>query len=128
MSEGGRAFTRRTHTCGELRDEHVGQLVTLNGWVDTARDHAHVVFVDLRDRYGLTQVFFAKEDAPLLEQAQTLRPEDVISVTGKVRSRPKENVNAERATGTVELVVQKLEVLNRAKTPPFEIRDDIKVS
>jgi aspartyl-tRNA synthetase len=128
MSAGGSAYPRRTHTCGELRADHVGQRVTLNGWVHTARDHAHFVFVDLRDRYGLTQVFFGDADAALLASAQSLRPEDVVAIVGSVRARPKENVNAERATGAVELVAEKLVVLNRAKTPPFEIRDDAKIS
>jgi len=128
MSEGGGAFTRRTHTCGEVRPDHAGRRVTLNGWVHTARDHAHFVFVDLRDRYGLTQVLFCDEDETLLREAQTLRPEDVIAVTGRVRARPAENVNAELPTGAVELVAEALEVLNRARTPPFEIRDEVKVS
>jgi aspartyl-tRNA synthetase len=128
MSAGGSAYPRRTHTCGELRADHVGQRVTLNGWVHTARDHAHFVFVDLRDRYGLTQVFFGDGDPLLLTDAKSLRPEDVVAVTGSVRARPKENVNAERATGAVELVAEQLVVLNRAKTPPFEIRDDAKIS
>ena len=122
------AYTRRTHTCGELGADHAGQTVTLNGWVHTTRDHAHFVFADLRDRYGLTQVFFGAADARLLADAKSLRPEDVISVTGKVRARPAENVNAERATGAVELEAIRLEILNRAKTPPFEIRDDARIS
>jgi aspartyl-tRNA synthetase len=128
MSERGSAWSRRTHTCGELRAEHVGQRVTLNGWVHTIRDHAHFVFVDLRDRFGLTQVFFGDTDKFLLVDAKTLRPEDVIAVTGLVRARPQENVNAERETGTVELVAEKLSILNRSKTPPFEIRDEAKIS
>ncbi|MBM4015079.1 MAG: aspartate--tRNA ligase [Planctomycetes bacterium] len=128
MSSGGSAYPRRTHTCGELRPAHVGQRVTLNGWVHTTRDHAHFVFGDLRDRYGLTQVFFGGDDAALLAAAKTLRPEDVVAVSGTVRARPTENVNADRATGAVELVVTQLQVLNRAKTPPFEIRDEAKVS
>ncbi|MSR47505.1 MAG: aspartate--tRNA ligase [Planctomycetes bacterium] len=127
-SPGGRAFTRRTHTCGELRAEHASQRVTLNGWIHTTRDHAHFVFADLRDRYGLTQIFFGDAIANLLAEAKTLRPEDVVAVTGTVRARPAENVNAERATGAVELIVDALEILNRAKTPPFEIRDDAKIS
>jgi aspartyl-tRNA synthetase len=128
MSERGSAYPRRTHTCGELRADHVGQRVTLNGWVHTARDHAHFVFVDLRDRYGLTQVFFGDGDPLLLTDAKSLRPEDVVAVTGSVRARPKENVNAERATGAVELVVERLAILNRSKTPPFEVRDEAKIS
>ncbi len=128
MSQGGSAFTRRTHTCGELRADHVGAQVVLNGWVHTARDHAHFVFVDLRDRYGVTQVFFGDGDGKLLAAAQSLRPEDVVAISGLVRGRPPENVNAERATGAVELVAERLEILNRSKTPPFEIRDEAKIS
>jgi aspartyl-tRNA synthetase len=128
MSAGGSAYPRRTHTCGELRPEHVGRRVTLNGWVHTARDHAHFVFVDLRDRWGVTQVFFGDGDAKLLAAAQSLRPEDVVAIVGSVRARPTENVNAERSTGAVELVAEQLFVLNRAKTPPFEIRDEAKIS
>jgi aspartyl-tRNA synthetase len=128
MGQGAGAFTRRTHTCGELRARDVGRRITLNGWVHTTRDHAHFVFGDLRDRWGLTQVFFGDGDAKLLADAQSLRPEDVVAVSGVVRARPKENVNADRATGEVELVADRLEILNRAKTPPFEIRDDAKIS
>ncbi len=128
MSDGGTAFTRRTHTCGELRLEHVGQRVTLNGWIHTTRDHAHFVFGDLRDRYGLTQVFFGDADPRLLADAQSLRPEDVVAVSGLVRARPAENVNADRVTGAVELAADRLEILNRSRTPPFEIRDEAKVS
>ncbi|HET6163853.1 MAG TPA: aspartate--tRNA ligase [Planctomycetota bacterium] len=128
MSAGGSAYPRRTHTCGELRPEHVGRRVTLNGWVHTARDHAHFVFVDLRDRWGVTQVFFGDGDGKLLAAAQSLRPEDVVAIVGSVRARPKENVNAERSTGSVELVAEQLVVLNRSRTPPFEIRDEAKIS
>src|SRR5688572_32655666 len=79
----------RSHTCGQLRSEHVGQEVTLCGWVDTARDHGGTLFIDLRDRYGKTQVVFAPEGgAEQLEDSRKLRGEDVILVTGKVAPRP----------------------------------------
>ena len=110
----------RTHTCGELRREHVGQEVTLCGWLDSARDHGGAVFVDLRDRYGKSQVVFAPEGGPdLVEQASRLRSEDVLCVSGKVALRPEGTANPRLATGEVELRCHKLVVLNRSKTPPF---------
>ncbi len=111
----------RTHTCGELRPEHVGREVTLCGWVDTCRDHSGVLFVDLRDRYGRTQVVFAPESGDkTLGLAKTLRSEFVISVSGKVATRPEGTVNAKLATGQIELRVRHLEVLNPSLTPPFQ--------
>jgi aspartyl-tRNA synthetase len=121
-------FTRRTHTCGELREHSVDQTVTINGWVDTTRDHHHFVFADVRDRYGVTQVFFGEDSEAVLSAAKELRQEDVVSVTGRVRLRPEDNINLDRATGRVEMVAERLEVLNRAETPPFPIREDQKVS
>jgi aspartyl-tRNA synthetase len=106
----------------------VGRQVTINGWVDTTRDHAHFVFFDTRDRYGITQVFFGEDDAALLQAAKSARPEDVVSITGSVRLRPEDNINPDRATGKVEIVAEKLEFLNRSKTPPFPMRADEKVS
>ena len=111
----------RTHTCGELRAEHKGQIVTVCGWVDTYRDHSGVLFVDLRDRYGKTQVVFAPEGGDeLLVQAKSLRAEDVISVTGAVSPRPEGTVNPKLPTGEVEVRVQRLVVLNKSRTPPFQ--------
>ncbi|MGE3780483.1 MAG: aspartate--tRNA ligase, partial [Pirellulaceae bacterium] len=110
----------RTHTCGELRAASVGQDVTLCGWVDTSRDHGGAVFVDLRDRYGKTQVVFAPEGgADLVEQGKKLRSEDVIRVTGRIAHRPAGTTNTKLATGEIELRVVQLQVLNKAKTPPF---------
>ncbi len=112
---------RRTHTCGQLRVENVGQEVTLCGWVDSYRDHKGVLFVDLRDRYGLTQVVFAPEAGmELQEQARSLRTEFVIQVTGKVAHRPDGTTNPKLATGEIELRVKQLEVLNRSQTPPLQ--------
>jgi aspartyl-tRNA synthetase len=112
---------KRTHNCGELREQHVGQTVTLNGWVNSYRDHGTgLIFVDLRDRYGLTQVVFDREDASqdLLDQADKLRNEDCLAVRGKVRVRDG-GPNPKLATGKVEVVVESLEVLSKTANPPF---------
>jgi aspartyl-tRNA synthetase len=110
----------RTHTCGELRATHVGQTVTLCGWVDTYRDHQGVLFVDLRDRYGKAQVVVSPESgAENLELAKTARCEWVLQVTGKVAKRPEGAANPKLATGEIEVRVEKLTVLNRSATPPF---------
>jgi len=110
---------RRTHTCGELRAAQVGQRVTLNGWVAARRDHGGVYFVDLRDRYGITQVVLGPE----LKDAVKLGPEFTISVSGKVVQREPHNVNPERVTGEIDVVAERLEILSRSKTPPFVIDD-----
>ncbi len=111
----------RTHTCGRLRREHVGQTVTLSGWVDTYRDHSGVLFVDLRDRYGRTQVVFAPEAGlELLKLAKTFRSEDVLQVTGKVAPRPEGTANPKLDTGEIEVRATEATVLNRSKTPPFQ--------
>jgi aspartyl-tRNA synthetase len=112
-----RSDWRRTHTCGELRKAHVGTHVTLNGWVHARRDHGGIYFVDLRDRYGLTQVVLGTE----LADAVKLGPEFTISVAGKVVARDAANVNKDRDTGEIEVIVDHLEILSRSKTPPFEI-------
>jgi aspartyl-tRNA synthetase len=110
----------RTHTCGELRLEHVGQRVTLAGWVDTYRDHSGVLFVDLRDRYGKTQVVFSPEAGPeLMAVAKTLRPEFVVAVSGTVSRRPEGTENPKLATGEIEVRADEVRILNRSLTPPF---------
>lgn len=110
----------RTHTCGQLRPEHVGQEVTLCGWVDSTRDHGGAVFIDLRDRYGKTQVVASPQSGPeILEQAARLRSEDVIRVVGTIARRPEGTTNPKLSTGDIELRISLLEVLNRSKTPPF---------
>jgi len=113
---------RRTHTCGELRTADIGQKVTLNGWVDARRNLGSIYFVDLRDRYGITQVVLDEDIAGDLQ----ISPEDVLSVTGELIARS--NVNPDRATGEVELKVERVEVLSGAKLPPFEILDDLDTS
>lgn len=110
----------RTKTCGELRGANVGETVVLSGWVDSARDHSGVFFVNLRDRYGKTQtVFDAAADAALFESVKTLRNEDVVQITGEVIARPDGLVNPEMATGEIEVKAQKLVVLNRSEVVPF---------
>ena len=108
----------RTHTCGELRADNIDDTVTLCGWVDSTRDHGGAVFVDLRDRYGKTQVVFGPESG-LVEEASALRSEDVIKVIGSIAARPEGTVNEKIDTGAVELRTSDLEVLNKSKTPPF---------
>ena len=108
----------RTHTCGELRTEQVDSEVTLCGWVDSSRDHGGAVFIDLRDRYGKTQIVFGPESG-LVDEGSTLRNEDVILVVGKVSPRPDGTVNHKLPTGELEVRVTKLEILNKSETPPF---------
>lgn len=113
----------RTHTCGELRAEHIGQEVTLSGWVQRGRDLGGMTFIDLRDRYGITQLAFNLEvNKELCLKARSLGREFVIKATGKVAERESKNKNM--STGDVELIVSKLQVLNAAKTPPFTIEDE----
>lgn len=110
----------RTKTCGELRGANVGETVVLSGWVDSARDHSGVFFVNLRDRYGKTQtVFDAAADAALFESVKTLRNEDVVQITGEVIARPDGLVNPDMATGEIEVKAQNLVVLNRSEVVPF---------
>ncbi len=110
----------RSHTCGELRADHVGQQVALGGWVDSSRDHGGAVFLDLRDRYGKTQVVAGPESGTeLIELAGRLRSEDVIRVVGKVAPRPDGTRNPKLATGDIEVRVLQLEVLNKCTPPPF---------
>jgi aspartyl-tRNA synthetase len=110
----------RTHTCGEVRIDHLDQEVILCGWVDSSRDHGGAVFLDLRDRYGKTQVVYGPESGPeLVEEAGKLRSEDVVKVTGIVANRPEGTLNEKLATGAIEIRGTQLEVLNKSKTPPF---------
>ena len=111
----------RTHTCGQLRLENVGEEVTICGWVDTYRDHSGVLFVDLRDRYGRTQVVFNPDSGEEnMNIARTLRGEFVISVTGTVAPRPEGTANPKLSTGDIELRCGKVEILNKSLTPPFQ--------
>ncbi len=122
-------FNRRTHTCGELRESNIGENVVLNGWVDNRRDLGGVIFVDLRDRYGITQVVFEPNyNKQTHELGSQLRNEFVISVEGKVRKRPAETDNPKLPTGHVDVMVDKLIILNKAETPPFPIKEKVDVS
>ena len=115
----------RSHTCGELRAEHVGQRVTLAGWVHRRRDHGHLAFFDLRDRHGITQVVTSAEEGPQAHtNAEPARNEWVVQAEGTVRHRPEGTTNAELATGEVEVAVERFEVLNPSKVPPFYINEE----
>jgi aspartyl-tRNA synthetase len=114
----------RTHTCGELEPQAVGKDVTLMGWVHRRRDHGGVIFVDLRDRYGVTQVVFKPEDPALMDKARLLKQEYVVAVTGRVESRPVEMINKDLQTGGIEVHVNVLRILNEAATPPFVIEEE----
>jgi aspartyl-tRNA synthetase len=115
----------KTHTCGELRLDHAGQTVTLAGWVNSRRDHGGLIFFDLRDRWGLTQVVANPELSPAAhETAARVRNEYVLRVTGVVRPRLEGKENPKLATGAIELEVQQLEILNPAKAPPFLINEE----
>ncbi len=110
----------RSHTCGELRASHIGQRVTLCGWVDTSRDHGGAVFLDLRDRYGITQVVAAPESgAQCVGEAKKLRNEDVVQVTGVVADRLEGKTNLKLATGEIEIRAESIKLLNASATPPF---------
>lgn len=113
----------RTHNCGELRIEHVGQEVTLSGWLQASRDFGGMTFIDMRDRYGITQlVFNMDDDADLCSRARKMGREFVLKITGQVRERSNKNPN--RPTGAIEIEVKVLDILNASKTPPFTIEDE----
>ena len=120
---------QRTHHCGELSDRQVDEIVTLCGWVHTRRDHGGLIFIDLWDKHGLTQVVLNPQIDQLAHQeAQTLRNNFVIAVTGKVRARPDDMINSKLATGKIEVYVDEMEILNKSETPPFQGWDDQEVS
>lgn len=120
---------RRTHSCGELRSSHTEKEVVLMGWVQRRRDHGGVIFIDLRDREGLTQIVFNPEfDAKTHEKAQVLRGEYVIGVKGKVMARPDDMLNEKMATGAIEVFVNDLKIFSHAKTPVFQIEDRVEAS
>jgi aspartyl-tRNA synthetase len=118
----------RTHTCGALRPDDVGADVVLLGWVHRVRDLGGLLFVDVRDRAGVTQVVFDKDEEALMAKAKRLRSEYVIGIEGRVQRRSPETVNPKLETGEVEVVVRRLTLLNEAKTPPFSVADESPVS
>ena len=111
----------RTHTAGELRAKNVGERVRLAGWVNRRRDHGGLIFIDIRDRWGITQVAFHPEAKEAFAAAEELRPEWSISIEGEVVERPEGNENPDLPTGEIEVSATSLEVLNESETPPFEI-------
>ena len=116
----------RTHHCNELRDSHIDQTVTLIGWVNSARDHGGVIFIDLRDREGLTQCVFHPEENPQVSAlSHTLREEDVVQVTGKVSKRLEGSQNDKIGTGSIEIVAQELKIVNKADVLPFQLDKDL---
>ena len=118
-------FARRTHTCGQIRRDDIGKVVTLNGWVDVRRDLGGVIFIDVRDRYGKTQVVFnPQHSADAHTAAKQLRSEFVISVTGVVELRPAGTENADLATGDCDLLARELVILSEADPPPFPVNDE----
>lgn len=119
---------KRTYMCGELRSEHIDQIVVLMGWVQRRRDHGGLIFVDLRDRTGLVQVVFSPDaDVESFKKAESIRSEYVLAVEGKVVPRPEGTENTSMATGQIDVICNRVRILNRAKTPPFYIEDGIDV-
>ena len=123
-------YSMHTRTCGELRFENVGEEVTLTGWVSRRRDHGGLIFCDLRDREGITQLTFDPEhsDGDAFKIAETMRPEWPIKIHGVVRARGEETTNTKLATGEIEVLTDHAEVLNTSVTPPFQIEDGIETS
>ena len=114
----------RTHYCGRVTEALTGQTVSVCGWVHRRRDHGGVIFIDLRDREGLLQIVFDPDTAAVFAQAERLRSEYVVRISGKVRPRPAGTENANLATGKIELLAQGIELLNKAETPPFQLDDE----
>ncbi len=116
----------RTHHCNELRESHIGQSVTLIGWVNSARDHGGVIFIDLRDREGLTQCVFRPEESPdVAALSHTLREEDVVQVTGVVSKRIEGSGNSRIGTGHIEIVAKDLRIVNKAEVLPFQLDKEL---
>jgi len=120
----------RTHHCNELRESDIGKTVTLIGWVNSARDQGGVIFIDLRDREGVTQCVFRSEiSKEAADVSHTLRVEDVVQISGKVEARLKtdevDTTNARLATGTIEIVAEKLTIVNKAEVLPFQLDKEL---
>ncbi len=120
---------KRSHNCGELRENYIGKRVTLMGWVNRRRDHGGVIFIDLRDRWGITQVVFNPEKNPESHRiAERIRNEWVIGISGVVEKRPEGMINPKMDTGMIDVLCDKIEVYSPAKTPPFMIEDNTTAS
>src|SRR5215470_14834197 len=115
----------RSHYCGQVNEQLIGQEVTVAGWVHRRRDHGGVIFVDLRDREGLLQIVFDPSAAAVFREAERLRNEFVVRVTGRVRERPAGTVNPHLSTGRVELLARELELLNRSEPLPFQLDEQV---
>jgi aspartyl-tRNA synthetase len=115
----------RSHYCGQVDDKLIGQEVTVAGWVNRRRDHGGVIFIDLRDREGLLQIVFDPDAAAIFKEAERLRSEFVVKVKGRVRERPAGTINANLASGRIELLAQELEVLNRSEPLPFQLDETV---
>ncbi|MCB0059334.1 MAG: aspartate--tRNA ligase, partial [Caldilineaceae bacterium] len=111
----------KTHTCGELNAAHIGEMVTLAGWVNRRRDHGALIFIDLRDRFGLTQVTVDSDQCAAHDVAAQARSEFVVQVKGKVAARPEGLRNPNLATGDIEVIADEVTILNPSKNPPFYI-------
>ncbi|MFT5664913.1 MAG: aspartyl-tRNA synthetase, partial [Gammaproteobacteria bacterium] len=109
----------RTHYCGELNQEHIGQEISVCGWVNRRRDHGGVIFIDLRDKKGVLQVVVDPDDADLFSNAESVRNEFVLKISGLVRARPEGTTNKDMPTGEIEVLAMNLEILNSSETPPF---------
>ncbi len=118
----------RSHTCGELNSKHIGESVELYGWVNRRRDHGGVIFIDLRDREGLTQVVFDPDSPDTFATGEAVRPEYVLKIIGTVRTRPEGTINKKLPTGQIEVLVETVELLNASETPPFPLDDNTEVN
>ncbi len=117
----------RTHNCGELRKAHIGSKVTLTGWVNRRRDHGGLIFIDLRDREGVTQTVFNPEVSACTEIANELRSEYVVRISGEVAHRPSGTENPKLPTGDIEVIAREAQILNTSKTPPFYINEEVEL-
>ena len=118
----------RTNTCSDLTKKDVKEDVTLCGWISSRRDHGNLIFIDLRDRYGITQMVFTSENKQIFSHAGHLSREDVIQISGIVKLRPKSMINKKIPTGEIEIHVKELKLINKSKTPPFEIDHEKDIS
>jgi aspartyl-tRNA synthetase len=115
----------RTHYCGELNQDNIGQEISVCGWVNRRRDHGGVIFIDLRDKKGILQLVVDPDDAGLFSNAESVRNEFVLKITGLVRARPEGTTNKDMPTGEIEVLALNLEILNSSETPPFQLDDDV---